>query len=156
MTGDLDCLIVRQPYASLIAYGLKRWEFRGYDTKKTGRIGLAASNTAPLETRSKELNSILHTLPLGVVLATAELSDSFFVTSSDLKKFISEPVVVNLHGHLVKTLGEPIGEPIEDVLAATANPRWESFCWLLENVNLLQNPIPFKRLSRSTWVSVEA
>lgn len=37
MDKVIDCLIVRQPFASLIAYGMKRWEFRTYNCKKRAR-----------------------------------------------------------------------------------------------------------------------
>lgn len=151
----LDCLIVRQPYASLIAFGLKRWEFRSYETKKTGIIGIAASNAEPLRTKNIELNRILHLLPTGVVFATANLVTSFFVTANDLKQFLTEPVTVTLHGYQVKTLGEPLGEPIEDVRAAANNDKWQSFSWLLEDVKPLERRIPFERNSQSTWSTVE-
>ena len=154
MGKNMDCLIVRQPYASLIAFGFKRWEFRSYDTKKTGEIGIAASKAQPFETKNLELNRISHLLPRGVVLATAELVTSFFAASNDLKQFISEPVTANINGYSIKTLGEPIGEPVEDVTAAASNPRWQSFSWLLGNVKPLKTPIPFEQTSQSTWVSV--
>src|SRR2546425_522823 len=67
LAKKLDCLIVQQPYASLIASGFKRWEFRGYETKKTGEIGIAASNSQPLQTKNLELNRIRYLLPTGVV-----------------------------------------------------------------------------------------
>ena len=155
MTSKLECLIVRQPYASLISIGFKRWEFRSYETKKQGKIGIAASNADPLRTKNDELNRILHLLPRGVVLATAQLATSFFVTADDLKQFIGEPVKVNLHGHEVSTLGEPLGEPLEDVDAAARNSKWQSFCWLLEDVKPIERPISFDRSSQSTWVTVE-
>jgi hypothetical protein len=148
---QLECLIVRQPYASLIASGYKRWEFRSYDTKKDGTIGIAASNTDPLRTKNNDLNRIIHLLPRGVVLATAKLATSFFVTSEDLKQFIGEPKKVVLSGNEIMTLGEPLGEPIEDVTAAVKNTQWQSFCWLLEDVKPLSKSIPFERDSQSTF-----
>jgi hypothetical protein len=151
----LQCLIVAQPYASLIAVGCKRWEFRGYESKKTGKIGIAASNVDPWLTRNVELNKISHLFPRGMVLATADLVTSFFVASEDLKKKITAPVQVSLHGHSILTCGEPIGEPLEDVNTAIADRNWRSFAWLLENVKILDPPISFERDGRSTWVTVE-
>lgn len=151
----VDCLIVRQPYSSLIAYGLKRWEFRGYDTKKTGIIGIAASNAEPLRTKNDELNRILHLFPRGVILASANLVASFFVTANDLKQFLADPVTVAMHGNEIRTLAEPIGEPLEDVRAAANDNSWQSFSWLLEDVKPLKKPIPFERVSQSTWSTVE-
>jgi hypothetical protein len=152
----LECLVVAQPYASLIAVGHKRWEFRSYDSKKSGRIGIAASNTAPWPTRNLELNRISSLLPRGVVLATAELVTSFFVTSEDLKKKVTPPVEIDLKGHKIITYGEPIGEPVEDVNGAIADRNWRSFAWLFENVKTLDPLIPFVRTgARSTWATVE-
>ena len=79
---NLRCLVVAQPYASLIASGHKRWEFRAYEAKYSGRIGIAASHTTPWRTRNFDLNRISVGLPRGVVLATADLIDTFFVTSA--------------------------------------------------------------------------
>ena len=146
---------MRQPYASLIAVGFKRWEFRSYETKKAGEIGIAASNAEPLLTKNDELNRIRYLLPSGVVLATAKLVTSFYLTADDLKQYLGEPVEVNLHGQVAKTLGEPIGEPIEDVKYASDNSKWNSFAWMLEDVKPLEKPVPFARDSQSTWISVE-
>jgi hypothetical protein len=81
----LSCLIVRQPYASLIAFGKKRWEFRSYNTERRGAMGIAASHGRPWITACPDLNEILHLMPRGVVLATCELKSSFLVTSKDLE-----------------------------------------------------------------------
>lgn len=152
--SKLDCLIIRQPYASLIAFGKKRWEFRRYDTKKTGSIGIAASHGEPWITSSFELNKILYMMPRGVVLATAELVTSFFVTNKDLESNRGKPIRVKLHGNVVTTLDEPIGEPPEDVDSAIQDQGWESFAWLLENVKQLEKPIPIERNLSSTWTKV--
>jgi len=151
----LQCLVVAQPYASLISVGYKRWEFRGYESKRVGKIGIAASNSKPWPTRNAELNKVSYLLPRGVVLVTADLITSFFVTSEDLKRKITAPVQVNLHGHDIVTCGEPIGEPLEDVNFAIAERNWRSFAWLLENVEPLNPPISFERNNKSTWVTVE-
>ena len=152
--SKIVCLIIRQPYASLIAFGKKRWEFRRYDAKRRGTIGIAASHREPWISSSSELNKILHLMPRGVVLATAELVTSFFVTSKDLERIRGKPIRVNLHGKEVITLDEPIGEPSEDVDKAIRNRRWESFAWLLENVKQLEKPIPIDRNPGSTWTKV--
>jgi len=150
-----QCIVVAQPYASLIAFGYKRWEFRSYESKKTGHIGIAASNSVPWPTRNLELNKTSYLFPRGVVLATADLVASFFVTSEDLKRKLTGPVQINLHGHIIVTCGEPIGEPLEDVNGAIADRNWNSFAWLLENVKPLENLIPFEKNDRSTWVTVD-
>jgi hypothetical protein len=151
----LDCLIIQQPYASLIAFGKKRWEFRSYDCKKREKIGIAASTAPALRTFSSELNRIAGLLPRGVVLAIADLTNSFFVTVSDLKRNLKADVKVNLHSYEITTIDQPIGEPREDVERAIRSLTWESYVWDIENVRALKTPIPFFRKSRSTWVKVD-
>lgn len=154
-TKQLDCLLIQQPYASLIAFGRKRWEFRSYETKKRGIIGIAASPSSVLLTRNREINSISHLFPRGVLLATANIVNCFFVTGADLKKAITEAIKITVHGHDVCTLDAPIGEPLEDVTAATDSKSWESFVWELGDVKPFSEQIPIEKKSRSTWVKVE-
>lgn len=151
----LDCLIIQQPYASLIAFGKKRWEFRSYDCKKRGKIGIAASTAPALRTLNSELNKIAGLLPRGVVLAIGDLTNSFFVTVDDLKRNLALDVKINLHTHEITTIDQPIGEPRQDVERAIQSLTWESYAWQIENVRALKAPIPYFRESRSTWVKVD-
>jgi hypothetical protein len=153
--SKLRCLLIRQPYASLIAFGRKRWEFRSQDTKIRGVIGIAASPNPPLRTFNEQLNSILHLLPQGLLLATARLSSSFYVTGADLAKNLTTPVTVNLHGHSIVTSDQPLGEPLEDIQLAAKNAEWESFAWLLEDVRPVSDRIRISKSGASTWTIVE-
>jgi hypothetical protein len=153
--SNLDCLIIQQPYASLIAFGRKRWEFRSYDCRKRGSIGIAASPSLPLRTLSPEINRVSGSFPSGAVLATADITNSFFVTHEDLKEKLTDNILIVLHGHQISTLNEPLGEPRADVERAIASSRWESYAWQIENVKPLAVPLPFIRSSRSTWVEIE-
>ena len=151
----LDCLIIQQPYASLIAYGKKRWEFRNYDTKKSGLIGIAASPSKNLSTLNPNLNVAAIHFPKGVVLATAELETSFFVTSSDLELVYTDPVKLSIHNNEFLLCDGPLGEPVEDIQHAINTKNWKSNAWLLENIKPLDNPITFTRQGPSTWVKVD-
>lgn len=139
----------------MIAFGKKRWEFRSYDARKHGLIGIAASHSEPLKTWDRVLNSFSRTFPRGVILATAELVTSFLITSSDLSSSLPEAVEVTIHGRKYKTYDEPIGEPIEDVKLAISNKSWESYAWVLDEVRPIDKMIPYDRNSRSTWINVE-
>lgn len=139
----------------MIAFGRKRWEFRSYNCKVRGEIGIAASPNEPLDTLSNELNNVSHLFPRGVLLATGEITSSFFVTAEDLKRNFREPVTVSLHGHAIKTADEPLGEPIEDITRAMNNRGWESFAWLIENVRTLESSIPIEKKPKSTWVTID-
>ena len=151
----LSCLLVQQPYASLIAFGRKRWEFRSYETKKRGRIGVAASPSSALDTMSPSLNRVSHLFPRGMFLGTAELVNCFYVTGADLKRVMTEPVALKIHGHEIATLDSPIGEPKEDVDSASNSDSWESFVWQLEEVKPVSNPVHIVKNSRSTWALVD-
>jgi len=118
-------------------------------------IGIAASPSSVLSTLSPSLNQGSHLFPRGVLLATAKLVNCFYATGADLKKAMSEPVTLSIHGQQVATLDSPIGEPREDVEAAANSSTWESFVWELEDVKPVPNPIPIEEKSRSTWVSID-
>jgi hypothetical protein len=151
----LECLIIRQPYASLIAFGHKRWEFRKSDSKKRGLIGIAASPNEPLPTKNQALNNIMHKLPRGVVLATAKMATSFFVTAADLKSHITNQTIVDLHGYQIQTVLEPIGEPLSEIDFAIKSSGWQRYAWLIEDVVPLQQPVLLGKLERSTWLTME-
>lgn len=154
--GDrlLSCLLIQQPYASLIAFGKKRWEFRSYETKRRGKIGIAASPSSVLPTKSVSLNAVSHLFPRGVLLATANLVNCFYVTAADLRKHVTKPVEVNIHGHTLLTLDYPIGEPKEDAEIAANSKYWESYVWELDDIKPLSNPISVVKRPRSTWTFV--
>lgn len=151
----LRCLMVQQPYASLIAFGRKRWEFRSYETDKRGKIGIGASPSPSLLTKNADLNAVSGMFPKGVLLATADLTNCFFVTASDLRKARNELVHLTIHGRDILTLDSPLGEPQEDVDLAIRSNTWESFAWGLENVRPIATPVAVEKRSRSTWVSVD-
>jgi len=139
----------------LIAYGRKRWEFRSYEVKKRGTIGIAASPNPPYSTKNESLNKAAADFPRGLLLGTAELVNCFYATSTDLKKAMTEPVEILLHGHKILTLDSPIGEPKEDVESAAGLPAWESYAWEIENVQPVWAQITISPESRSTWAYVD-
>ena len=151
----LRCLVVRQPYASLITFGRKRWEFRSYECKMRGKIGIAASHNRPLTTLNEELNGISASFPRGVLLATARIDGSFLVTNNELKANFKRTARVVVHGHELVTLEEPIGEPVEDVQQAILDPDWVAYVWKLTDVKPLRKYVPVERPKRSTWTFLE-
>jgi len=152
---SVSCLLVQQPYASLIVFGRKRWEFRSYEAKRRGCIGIAASPSSVLMTKDFALNKISGMFPRGVVIGTANLVNCFYVTRNDLLKQDHTTVRLTIHGNEITTLDAPIGEPERDVTEAAESSSWGSFAWELENIKPLNAPIPFVKQSRSTWFSVE-
>jgi hypothetical protein len=156
MKRYLDCLIVRQPYASLIAYGLKRWEFRTYDCRKRGVICIGSSRGPPLKTGSSQLNAMSISFPRGFALATAVLVDSFLLTGKELRAALKGEESVTIHGHTVRTASSPVGEPLKDVRCAIREKNWNMFAWVLGDVAPLKNVIPLTRNGHgSTWTKTE-
>jgi hypothetical protein len=152
----IDCLIVRQPYASLIAYGSKRWEFRTYNCEKRDIICIASSRNNPLKTGDPFLNSVSNSFPRGFVLAFGILVDSFLVTSKDLKKAFRGEETLTIHGHKITTASKPIGEPIADILQAISDKNWKMYAWVFRDITPLKTIVPLKNTNGgSTWTKVE-
>jgi hypothetical protein len=97
VTG-LPTLTLWQPWASLIAAGVKTIETRSWSTKHRGRVGIHAGKSRPVDvmpwilrpdrkvmanvnagSRSPEIS-----LPLGALVATAELVDVVPITDGEL------------------------------------------------------------------------
>lgn len=148
------CLIIRQPYASLIAFGCKKWEFRSYNSSNTGRIVIASSRGQPLKTGSSELNKAAKHFPRGVALATAEMVRSFCATNVDLKEKFAGTTKVKIHGQEFFVAKPPFGEPIEDIELAMEDAGWRSYVWELSDVVPLLKPIAIFKRPNSTWISV--
>jgi hypothetical protein len=155
MNKMIDCLIVRQPFASLIAYGVKRWEFRTYDCKKRGLICIGSSRGNPLKTGDSYLNSVSKSFPRGFALATAVLADSFEASNGYLRRDIRGEETIVIHRHLFKVASAPIGEPISDVMKAAKDKKWKMFIWVLKDVHPLKNiaPLP-NNVTGSTWTKI--
>jgi hypothetical protein len=155
MNQKLDCLIIRQPFASLIAYGSKRWEFRNYNSRKRGHICIASSKGPPLKTTSQELNLASKSFPRGFILATAILENSFCANSKTLSKVSIREKTIFLHKQKFKVTAEPFGEPINDILNSMNDADWQMFVWQMRNVTPLRKPIALQGNHVSTWTKVE-
>jgi hypothetical protein len=156
ITREIDCLIVRQPYASLIAYGSKRWEFRTYNCEKRGLICIGSSRAPPLKTGDSYLNSVSNSFPRGYALATGVLSDSFIATNKHLRKVYNGVETVTIHGYKIRTASKPLGEPVEDILKSINDKKWKMFAWVLRDVSSLNTLIELQnRNGGSTWTKVE-
>lgn len=151
---QLECLVVREPYASLIAYGQKRWEFRYCPCRKRTTIGIVASRRSPIPINPQVATSRL--FPRGALLALARLEDCKRVTADDLTPFINGHYhKMNLHGVDFEVCEPPVGEPVEDVMAAASDDDWECYAWQLTSVLRLKKPKLIRSTAHSTWQSVK-
>ena len=126
----IKAISLHQPYASLIAMGLKKFETRSWSTNYRGKLVICAAKKNTLQQQSNYetlANSLLldltvhpwSSLPKGMAIAVCDLTDCIQMTES----FISEQSEQEqLCGH------------------------WESgrFAWKLENVQPFPQPVPIK------------
>lgn len=137
----MKALSLIQPWASLVAHGIKRIETRSYAIGHRGPLAIHASKKAPLEARefARDIGTLLtgigyesfEDLPLGAVLATVDL----------VRVERIEPLKMNGSRAFATPDGkafEPIGE-LEQLLG---NYRVGRFAWFLENVTPLEAPEP--------------
>lgn len=149
----LPCLIVREPYASLIAYGPKRWEFRSYPCRKRATLGIVASRRSPIPINPAVAKS--HSFPRGALLALANVSNCRRVFSDDLARFINGRYHrLRLHDVEFEVCESPLGEPVADVVNAAADDNWESYAWEFTSVVALKTPRPFHSKATSPWTQV--
>ena len=82
----MKVLTIKQPYASLIAYGIKKYEFRTWKTKYCGDVlihaGKSVDKKAMEEFKCYDLD-----YPLGCIIARANIDDVIKV-DDDFKKIL--------------------------------------------------------------------
>lgn len=133
MADFLKAITVKQPWATLIAIGEKKFETRSWQTKHRGQIAIHAGKSIDKEACEDVIIKLVlkeygimsyKELPTGVVLATAELVDCYKVEATI--GFVS--VLSN-----EKTL-----EGLEVALGDYTEGR---YAWELTNLQTLSNPI---------------
>ena len=82
----MKVLTIKQPYASLIAYGIKKYEFRSWRTKYRGDILIQASKSVDKKAM-EEFKCYDLDYPLGCIIASANIDDVIKV-DDDLKKIL--------------------------------------------------------------------
>ena len=92
----MKVLSIRQPWASLIAYGYKEYEFRNWKTKYRGELLIHASKEMEKGNMEffKDLNIPFET---GKIIAKVNLVDCVKVISKFEKKLIKQKP--NIYGH---------------------------------------------------------
>jgi len=75
----MKAITIKQPFASLIAEGLKTYEFRTWKTSYRGKILIHAGKSVDKEAMKRFENYDLE-YPLGCVIAMATLTDCVMVT----------------------------------------------------------------------------
>lgn len=109
----IKALSLHQPWATLIALGEKRFETRDWDTKHRGWVAIHAAGQMPPEARAicmtqpflkvlskrgyidgfsetKGRRTLIHSLPLGAVVALAYLQDTHSTNSAALPVLLED------------------------------------------------------------------
>lgn len=84
---------IRQPWASLIVAGYKKFEFRSWKTNYRGEILIHASKTIEKE-HLVRFNDLNLTYPMGQIIGKAYLSDCIVMTNEFENKLINENELV--------------------------------------------------------------
>lgn len=118
-------LTIKEPFASLVAYRIKRIETRSWKTKYRGEIYIHAGLTK-VNVKDKRISHLLSYLPnptpkYGEIIAKANLVDCVFMDDAFLKQIKENPVEYEC-GHY----------------------EYGRYAWILEDVELLENPISAK------------
>ncbi len=113
----MKVITVKQPFASLIAEGLKEYEFRTWRTKYRGKILIHAGKSIDKLAMQKFACYNLD-YPTGCIIAIADLSDCIKIESEE-RKFLEEknPLV---YSGVIK------------------HPEWQGYGFKLENVQKVQ------------------
>lgn len=142
----MRAVTIRQPWATLIALGEKRFETRSWATKHRGAIAIhagkavdkkACAHPAIKTILSKHGYSTPNDLPIGAVIATGVLMDCW-------QSFTQEAQVVLESAGRIKNINA-----FEECVGDYTEGR---YAWELDQMNILQKPIPAKGyLSLWNW-----
>ena len=116
----MKVITIKQPYATLIAEGLKEYEFRTWKTKYRGDILIHAGKGIDKKAmeRYKHLNL---EYPTGCIIAKATIADCVYI-DKDMKKLLKEKNSLIYYGIIHRD-------------------DWNGFGFKLENVKKIK-PIP--------------
>ena len=118
----MKAITIKQPFASLIAAGLKEYEFRTWKTKYRGEILIHAGKGVDKKAMKKFKHLNLE-YPSGCIIAKVTLSDCIKV-GDELRKELSERNA-EIYSSIIK------------------HTEWEGYGFKLENI-VKTEPIPAK------------
>ncbi len=109
----MKVITIKQPFATLIAEGLKRYEFRTWKTKYRGEILIHAGKSIDKKAM-KKFERLGLSYPAGCIIAKAMITDCVLVDDLLRKNLSKENELV--YSGVIK------------------RPEWEGYGFLLENV----------------------
>lgn len=149
---QMKAITIKQPWATLIALGEKKFETRSWQTKYRGKIAIHAGKTVDKVALNEvaimaalSRNGIKsHTvLPTGAVIATVDLVECHKITNDYMSMYEEEKAGTET-GLLIEGNEWWFGDYSED-----------RYAWELTNLHVLSNPIPAKgKLNLWEWEDV--
>lgn len=116
----MKAITIKQPFASLIAAGLKEYEFRTWKTAYRGGLLIHAGKTMDKEAM-KKFERLGLSYPLGCIIAKASLTDCVKVTD-DVRAELRRKNALVYSG-------------------TTENLQWDGYGFKLENIQRME-PVP--------------
>lgn len=150
----MRCLLVRQPYASLISEGYKKIEFRSRACNIREPIAIAASKGPAFETNDSNLNLISDLLPKGKILSIASLDSSSLLYQKDLRELMTGVITANIYEKEVHLASAPLGEPILDIIEVLNDPDWWAYGWSISNLTKIETPIKYTSKAYGSWINL--
>lgn len=117
----MKVLTIKQPWATLIMQGDKRFEFRSWQTKYRGELLIHAGKGIDKEAVKRLAKYLPEELPSGKILGKVELVDCIKMSSNFKKLLLNEN---------------------KDIY--TKSSFSENYGWQLDNVEVFKDPIPAK------------
>ncbi len=117
----MKVLTIKQPWATLIIQGDKRFEFRSWQTKYRGELLIHAGKGIDKEAVKRLAKYLPEELPSGKILGKVELVDCIKMSSNFKKLLLNEN---------------------KDIY--TKSSFSENYGWQLDNVEVFKDPIPAK------------
>ena len=116
----MKALTIKQPWASLIIEGYKKYEFRSWKTNYRGKILIHAGLSLEKDVQQRFKNYNLD-YKLGYIIGEAEIVDCILVDEKFNESLRNiDPIVYGRSNHV------------------------ENYAWKLENIKKYDNPIPCK------------
>lgn len=116
----MKVITIKQPFATLIAEGLKEYEFRTWKTKYRGEILIHAGKS--IDKKAMKKFEHLHlSYPTGCIIAKCELKDCIYI-DEDMRSFLEKKDSLVYSG-------------------VVRHPEWEGYGFQLEAIQKIE-PIP--------------
>lgn len=84
----MKVITIKQPFASLIAEGLKEYEFRTWKTKYRGKILIHAGKSIDKEAM-KKFEKYSMNYPVGSIIAVADITDCVYI-DNQMKEMLNK------------------------------------------------------------------